>query len=339
MSETKIPVIEVGHLLNVSQSCELSGKHREAADSLRLAFEQYGVAYLRINDHNENMAENTVENVISAARQLLQLPESTKAHAVSRDNRPGIIRGFVPVGAESGSDLYELKEAFSYSYNWEDVEDEPSNALEARNVWPDECVARETLEQYYKLCGDIMAAISRALVMTIDDIDCDCDLERVVREGETIGVMRCIRYLCAAMTTERTRETGSVPHTDWGFATLIAQDANSKTALQVFYDGEYIDVPPLPGTLVANCGDYASVITGGRLRSPLHRVLLTDTERYSVCYFSYPAFSTPMPRNSAGVRGLSLYKNQAQEAVSIRDGVTFGQHIVHKWEQVQRDAV
>lgn len=333
MTEMKIPVVEIGHLLNASNTFKLSGKEREAAMSLRQAFEEYGVAYLRIDKYNNDFAQNAIKNAISAAQKLFYLPDSSKAEVINIDKRPGITRGFLPVGSESGSDLYERKEAFSYSFDWENVEENPSNALEALNAWPKGFSARGTMERYYKLCGDIMAVIARALAMTMNDID--SKLEQVVRDGEKICLMRCIRYLCASSASQA-RETGSVPHTDWGFATLIAQSADSKPALQVFCDDEYSDVAPVPGTFVINCGDYASLITSGRLRSPLHRVILTDMERYSLVYFSYPAFSTPMPRNTANLHGLSLYNNQAQEAVSIRDDITFGELILHKWEQVQR---
>lgn len=337
--ETKIPIIEIGHLLDTCGTRrKVTTEVLEAANNLKLAFEQYGVAYLRIDKYENDFARCAISKAISTTRQLFKLDESTKARFVNNDDRPGITRGFLPVGSESGSDLYELKEAFSYSYNWEIVDNEPTNALEARNVWPSNFTAgRKTLERYYKLCSDIMAAVARALVLTVDTIE--ADLERVVRSGETICLMRCIHYLSGSGDAN---ETGSVPHTDWGFATLIGQTPDSEAALQVFIDDQYVNVAPVPGTFVINCGDYASVISGGRLRSPKHRVILTDTHRYSLVYFSYPAFSTPLPQNSNKTQlELSLYANQSRGPLSSRDGdgdgITFGEHVLYKWEQVQRD--
>ena len=59
---------------------------------------------------------------------------------------PGFIRGYIEIGGESGSDQhYEVKEAFSYGYEWEDANSKGlqssnkvkfENRLQGHNVWP-----------------------------------------------------------------------------------------------------------------------------------------------------------------------------------------------------------
>lgn len=52
-------------------------------------------------------------------------------------------------------------------------------------------------------------------------------------------------------------------------------------------DGNWIDVPPVPGTLVVNMGQAFEVVTNGVCKATTHRVLLPpgDYDRYSVPYF------------------------------------------------------
>jgi len=74
------------------------------------------------------------------------------------------------------------------------------------------------------------------------------------------------------------------PHTDSGFLTLLAQDgvpglqARSRA-------GEWVDVPPLEGTLVVNFGQVLEQWSAGRIRATEHRVLGCDRERFSIPFF------------------------------------------------------
>jgi isopenicillin N synthase-like dioxygenase len=74
------------------------------------------------------------------------------------------------------------------------------------------------------------------------------------------------------------------PHTDSGFVTLLGQDgvpglqARSRA-------GEWIDVPPLEGTLVVNFGQVLERWSAGRIRATEHRVLGTGRERFSIPFF------------------------------------------------------
>jgi isopenicillin N synthase-like dioxygenase len=82
----------------------------------------------------------------------------------------------------------------------------------------------------------------------------------------------------------RRRHLVGAPHTDSGFLTLLVQDgvpglqARSRA-------GEWLDVPPLEGTLAVNFGQVLEQWTAGRIRATEHRVLGSGRERFSIPFF------------------------------------------------------
>uniref|UniRef100_A0ACD5XT29 Uncharacterized protein n=1 Tax=Avena sativa TaxID=4498 RepID=A0ACD5XT29_AVESA len=78
-------------------------------------------------------------------------------------------------------------------------------------------------------------------------------------------------------------------HTDAGGIILLFQD-DSVGGLQLLKDGEWVDVPPTRHSIVVNLGDQLEVITNGRYKSVLHRVVAqTDGNRMSIASFYNPA--------------------------------------------------
>uniref|UniRef100_A0ACD5YEN9 Uncharacterized protein n=1 Tax=Avena sativa TaxID=4498 RepID=A0ACD5YEN9_AVESA len=78
-------------------------------------------------------------------------------------------------------------------------------------------------------------------------------------------------------------------HTDAGGLILLFQDARVG-GLQLLRDGEWVDVPPTRHSIVVNLGDQLEVITNGRYKSVVHRVVAqTDGNRMSIASFYNPA--------------------------------------------------
>jgi aminocyclopropanecarboxylate oxidase len=80
-------------------------------------------------------------------------------------------------------------------------------------------------------------------------------------------------------------------HTDAGGLILLLQD-DQVSGLQLLRGGdggEWVDVPPLRHAIVANVGDQLEVVTNGRYKSAVHRVLARpDGNRMSVASFYNP---------------------------------------------------
>ncbi|KAD3069378.1 hypothetical protein E3N88_37258 [Mikania micrantha] len=78
-------------------------------------------------------------------------------------------------------------------------------------------------------------------------------------------------------------------HTDAGGVILLFQD-DKVSGLQLLKDDKWIDVPPMRHSIVINLGDQLEVITNGRYKSVMHRVIAqTDGTRMSIASFYNPA--------------------------------------------------
>ena len=69
------------------------------------------------------------------------------------------------------------------------------------------------------------------------------------------------------------------------------QDANGGLQARDRASGTWIDVPPIPGTLVINVGDLLERWSNNRFASTPHRVVnRSGAERYSLATFYDPDF-------------------------------------------------
>ena len=89
--------------------------------------------------------------------------------------------------------------------------------------------------------------------------------------------------LCEEIDTQGLRA-----HTDAGGLILLFQD-DKVSGLQLLKDGQWVDVPPMKHSIVINLGDQLEVITNGKYKSILHRVLAQpDGNRMSIASFYNP---------------------------------------------------
>ncbi|KAK5822980.1 hypothetical protein F5H01DRAFT_337006 [Linnemannia elongata] len=369
-----IPTIDITALLNKSSA---TTEKQHVAVELLNAFTTYGVFYITSPSHPLFTTQNT-NKVLDASKRLFDLDATQKAQ-IPKIQPGGFTRGYVPIGGESGSATKELKEGFSYGYEWPAEElkakqaNDSLNGLQGPNAWPVQAsldqldqghkdAFKSTLQEFYLHVCDIakglLKGISLALALPEDELSKYCTT------SETISFMRLFHYLPYA-DQGHTAQIGSSAHTDWGFLTLILSP--SKTVgLQLFHENQWQDVPSHDNSLVINGGDYLSLLTGGKLISPLHRVVSNgQEERYSMCCFYYPDYHAKIPllvqeevRGQAASGNYSLLRDQRDEdakhddatSAAAKDGqdarsvatkllngdINFGDYIISKWTQVYR---
>lgn len=90
-------------------------------------------------------------------------------------------------------------------------------------------------------------------------------------------------------TSSSASAQGVGPHKDssgWWTFLLQASPPDVKGLQALNKNGEWIDVPVIPGTFVVNIGQAFEVVTNGVCKATTHRVLISgEKERYSVPFF------------------------------------------------------
>ncbi|XP_057954742.1 2-oxoglutarate-dependent dioxygenase DAO-like [Malania oleifera] len=80
--------------------------------------------------------------------------------------------------------------------------------------------------------------------------------------------------------------SGVQMHTDSSFLTLLLEDDNVGGLEIVDKSGEFVSVDPIPGTLLVNLGDVATVWSNGRFYNVKHRVQCKEgSKRLSIATF------------------------------------------------------
>lgn len=98
------------------------------------------------------------------------------------------------------------------------------------------------------------------------------------------------------------------PHYDLSIVTLIRQEpcSNGFVSLQCEVGGSFVGLPSMPGSLVVVCGAVSTLVSGGKVKAPKHRVLAPASEqrvgssRTSSVFFLRPGadftFSIPLAK-------------------------------------------
>lgn len=124
------------------------------------------------------------------------------------------------VGGESGSHRLEVKEAFSYGYNWP-PDKKPVNSLTGPNVWPaDEQLPgfRRSLDRFYERMTAISELVVRGMSLALEQDE--RWLSQYTHEGATISLMRLFRYFPYTRAPDEApgvERIGSSPHTGQPF--------------------------------------------------------------------------------------------------------------------------
>lgn len=209
-----------------------------------------------------------IDSAFHCARQLFALSHADKqALAIARH---GHNRGYVGLGVEALDPAAAADHKEAFNLVWTD------GATRPPNVWPPIPHWREPMQACFDALLDVGRRLHRAFALDLD-LPEDFFADKLDRPQATL---RLLRYPASA-------QAGAGTHTDYGNLTLLATDG--VAGLQVRRrDGQWIEVPALPGGFVCNIGDCLMRWSNGVYQSTPHRVRAPARERQSIAFFLDP---------------------------------------------------
>ena len=270
-----IPVIDISPLLG--------GEGIDAvASQIHAAATEMGFFYIC----GHGIGEDLIEQAFTATRDFFALPVEAKETIAVDTNQ----RGWMATGMSrlEGSKSHDLKEVFFWGS--EIAPDDPvlieRKPLVAENRWPRDVFPRlETeLRPYYdavcRVAGEVLSAIAVSLNQAPDFF--------VSRYRRPLARGQLVYYPPSTDADETAERFGVAPHTDFGVLTFLLQDDSGGLQIRR-KSGEWIEAPPIPGTLVCNIGDLLQRWSNDRFTSTMHRVI--NRSREPRC--SIPVFFDP----------------------------------------------
>lgn len=256
-------------------------------------------------------APGQAEDLLATIKQFFDLPLEER---MKLDNRLSPhFRGYTRMGTEVTQGRADAREQIDYSPDREPVPDYPPEQpywlLQGHNMWPD---SLPELEQAAMAWAGLMSRVGAELLRAIAvSLHLPEDYFDEPFRDSPAWMGKLVHYVGGIVEAAGDQGVGS--HADYGFVTLLLQDAVG--GLEVLPPGasEWASVDPVPGALVVNLGEMLEVATEGYLAATVHRVQAPPpgVDRYSVPFFWSPRLDAviepvPLPAElKAQARGIS----------------------------------
>ena len=250
----------------------------DAAGSIGSALREVG--FLSLTDHG--VAASLIADAYAAATAFFARPDEQKRRFAVEGSLGQ--RGYTATGGEraAGAKAADLKEFFQIGPPEADAPGGP-------NVWPD-AAFRGPVEELYtalrKAAVTVAAAVSTHLGLG------ENFLPDRIRGGESI--LRLIHYppVPADAAPAATR---AAAHADINLLTLLVGATAPGLEIEPRSGGDWLPVVAAPGQIVADSGDMLANLTGGVIRSTVHRVVNPPGDRAREARLSMPFFCHPRP--------------------------------------------
>jgi isopenicillin N synthase-like dioxygenase len=186
----------------------------------------------------------------------------------------------------------DLKEAFDTALDLpaDDPDYLAGNPMLGPNVWPELPGFAEAVTAYYQAVLEVGHKLLWAFAVALGE-----DPDTFSRHAtKTPSQLRLVHY---PYNPDAQDGQGIGAHTDYECFTLLKPTAPGLEIMNGA--GEWIDVPPIPGTFVVNIGDMLELWTNGEFVATSHRVRRVKGERYSFPLFFNVDYHTevkPLPQ-------------------------------------------
>ncbi|TFY63812.1 hypothetical protein EVJ58_g3026 [Rhodofomes roseus] len=251
------------------------------ADTIRDACMNVGFFYVA----NHGIPETAIANALSATKEYFSLPLEAKMELENK--KTPNFKGYNPVRSSRNDPLSDGDMHEGFEFGWEALEADDYDGRQAKdgamagaNVWPREPARfREAALAYYhaavELGKNLFPLFALALELPEDHFD-DKRLTTITPNSQLGG--QCDRNAPAYLLID-------VIYALQCFTILWQEPATQ--ALQVLNkEKQWIDAPPLQGTLVINLGDQFARWTNDVFKSTVHRAInRSGVRRYSIPLF------------------------------------------------------
>ena len=278
-----VPVVDVASLRDGADAA------RVGAELARAATE---VGFLYVRNHGVDGA--LVERARQAALAFFRMPEEAKREAGTNEFH----HGYLKPGSTKMHDgaRVDLKESFNWGIELDGASESEAGSAQATsenpflgpNVWPagmPELKAR--VYPYFEAASACAEDLLRGFAL-----GAGLDPEHFIRLRDRPVSRGSLQYYPPPPEDAATDQFGVAPHTDFGMLTVLCQDEVGGLEIRQ-RNGEWVAMPPIPGTLVVNVGDLLERWSNRRFRSTVHRVINSSgRERLSLVLAYDPNFET-----------------------------------------------
>jgi isopenicillin N synthase-like dioxygenase len=304
-----IPVVSLAPIIRREADADAT-----VARDLKAALASWGA--FELVEHGVPAA--TIAGAFAAAATFFRLPVEERLKVrVDRHNR-----GYAPLHQTVyPGNKPDLKESFNIGtrLSADDPDVKAGKPLHGVNQWPDLAGFRPAVEGYYDA---IMALGDRLLGPLALCLDLK-PAELRARYRKPVAFMRLFHYPPDSDVAQN--EFGAAEHKDYGFLTILAQDATGGLEVRS-PAGELVLAPPNPSNFIINAGDMLAEITAGAIRSAPHRVInRAGIGRYSIPFFYDPDFDARfegLPQLSAGEFLLAKFNKFYQYRKELKEPAT-----------------
>ena len=286
-----VPVIDISPFVTGAQT-----GRGAVVEQVRRACEDTG--FFSIVGHG--VPSEAIERIRQDLAISFALPQEDKL-AIKRPAQQ-ISRGYNPMGTQAVAGTLgavtppDLQESFGFGYC--DVpDDDPyfhtdmGEIFFAPNLWPAAPAdLKDTIVEYRRVMNELAGKIMNifALALDLDEGFFDDKVDRA------ISVLRIVNYpALEASPLDGQWRAGA--HSDYGTLTLLHIEDYPQGLQIETHDGNWIDVPSVPGGYVINIGDLMMRWTNDRWISTKHRVVCPSPEyaeraRTSIAFFHQPNY-------------------------------------------------
>lgn len=306
LDEDLIPVVDISPLRDGSNP-------QAVAEELHAASQKLGFIY--ISGHG--IPAEVIDRARSTAFSFFRADDENKQTVTVSDKHRGWLgHGGAKMQDDAKSDL---KESFIWGLQDSTGRTPADHALRGPNQWPEFLPDLQTASMaYFEHAHQVAHHLMRGFALGLG-LEDDFFLKTADKPLSRASYV----YYPAQDAEMGQDQFGVGPHTDFGVLTVLCQDNVGGLQVQDV-NGDWVQAPPIEGTLIVNVADLLARWTKGEYKSTPHRVVnASGRERLSLVL----AFD-PNPDTLIDAR--AIFGSNVQDA---EDPITCGDYLIWRFNR------